>query len=440
MKPIFEEERQFFYKKTNILLPPYCWRHSNKIYLDPYCEKPIYIQKVDGGELKITKNNIELFKDYKRATLEEVLNKEKDRVQELFDSSVRWVQDYFNREENKNTKIIVAYSGGKDSDVLKRVMDAAHINYILNFANTTNDTADTYTHWNETKATVSHWNCMNPDEGFYAWIKRKKYFIPTALVRNCCSTFKEGQLTKEYNIKEPLFDVVGVRKLESVKRSKYEKIMDHTYRLKFSKDNKDRFPVKWVQIAPILDWSDLDIWVYILNNNIKIHKAYYYGYERCGCLICPYTGAYDDMLTNEYYPFLWKRWTTEILPNSYENLHIKENFKWTLKEWIEGEWKSGVSKEARLIRLNPTKERVEQIMQLKGCTEEIAKKFFKNQCCICGKKLNPNESGMNLKMYGRDMKVDKMQCKKCMCKELGWSLKDFDTKVRSFRDGGCNLF
>lgn len=317
-------------------------------------------------------------------------------------------------------------------------MDAAKIDYILNFANTSNDTADTYNHWNEVKVTAPHWHCMNPDEGFYTWIKRKNYFIPTALVRNCCSTFKEGQLTKHYNKKEPLIDVVGVRKLESFKRSKYEKIMNHDFRLKLH--GTDNLPAKWALIAPIADWSDLDVWVYLLDNNVKFHRAYRYGYERCGCLICPYASNYDDMLTNEYYTFQWKRWITEILPNSYRNLHIENGFKWTWEEWINGEWKSGVSKESKIINLKPTKERIQLLAQIKGCPEEIAEKFFKKECCLCNKKLNPSEVGMNLKMYGRNMRLDKMQCKKCMCKELGWTAKDFNLKVRNFKDGGCNLF
>ena len=41
---------------------------------------------------------------------------------------------------------------------------------------------------------------VNPEIGYYQWIiKKKDYFIPSVLVRNCCSTYKEGNLHKILN-------------------------------------------------------------------------------------------------------------------------------------------------------------------------------------------------------------------------------------------------
>lgn len=438
MKPIFEEERIFFKKHTGFELPTDCWRDGSNIYLDPYCNQPLYRFKVENSRIYITKDNSSVFNDYKQVKLSTVIERERERVDNLFNGSVSWTKDFFSQEEYKDIKVVVAYSAGKDSDVLKCVMDKARIDYILNFANTSNDTADTYKHWNEVKKTAPHWHCMNPKEGFYAWIKRKNYFVPSALVRNCCSTFKEGQLGEHYDRKLPLINVTGVRRLESFKRSKYTKIMDRAKREELF--GHDSFPKQWITIAPIVEWSDLDVWVYLISHNIKFHQAYRYGFERCGCLICPYQSDYADMLVAEHYSFQWNRWLKDILPISYVNMYVEKSYKWSLEEWLAGAWKGGVSKESKIISLKPTKERIKQLAELKGCTEEVAEKYFKRECRYCKKKLNPNEVAMNLKMFGRNMSVEKMMCKKCMCKELNLTSKEYDEKVIQFRTSGCSLF
>lgn len=235
-----------------------------------------------------------------------------------------------------------------------------------------------------------------------------------------------------------MIQLIGVRRDESAKRAKYEKIMDDAFEVKLR--GKNTQPKLWVKIAPIVDWKDLDVWVYLLYHNIELHNAYKYGFERCGCLICPYQSDYADMLVEEFYPYQYNRWTYDILPKTYTNLCVKENFKWTLEEFQSGKWKSGVSKEQEIIQKKPTKELVKQLAELKGCSEEIAEKYFKKSCCQCEKNLNPNEIGMNLKMFGRDFNLNKMLCKKCMCEKFGWKPKQFDKEVLTFRQSGCTLF
>lgn len=78
MKPIFEEERRFFEKYTGILLPTDCWKDGSKIYLDPYCNKPLYTFKVENGEIKIKKDNSTLFSDYQQIKLDGVRERERE--------------------------------------------------------------------------------------------------------------------------------------------------------------------------------------------------------------------------------------------------------------------------------------------------------------------------------------------------------------------------
>lgn len=83
MKPIFEEERQFFLEKTGIELPTDCWRDGSKIYLDPYCEKPLYRFKVENKTISIVKDNNELFNNYNQVKLHEVVERERERESRL---------------------------------------------------------------------------------------------------------------------------------------------------------------------------------------------------------------------------------------------------------------------------------------------------------------------------------------------------------------------
>ena len=90
----------------------------------------------------------------------------------------------------------------------------------------------------------------------------------------------------------------------------------------------------------------------------------------------------------------------------------------------------------------PTKERIKQIAELKGVSEEMAEKFFKKKCS-CGKKLNPDEKAMFYKLFGRyEGQEDNREvlCRNCVCKIYGWTNKEYAEKVKEYREGGCNLF
>lgn len=83
MKPIFEEERQFFLKKTGIELPTDCWRDGANIYLDPYCDKPLYKFKVEDKKINIKKDNQSLFESYQQVKLKEVVERERESISYL---------------------------------------------------------------------------------------------------------------------------------------------------------------------------------------------------------------------------------------------------------------------------------------------------------------------------------------------------------------------
>jgi len=445
MKPIFEPERQFFYKKTGILLPTDCWRDGTKIYLDCTCDKPLYKFKVQNKNIIISKDNTKLFKDYKQKKLIELQELYNERINILVKRTFYRLAKFILKHPNK--LYVFSHSGGKDSTVaydiwvktLKKIYDKYNItiDYIINFANTSNETADTYKYI-KNELPKDKLKILNPKEGFYQWIKRKNYYTPSCLVRNCCSTYKEGQTNKAYDNNLEYVMCIGVRQVESVKRSKYQFAMDDTFYRKIF-NGKSNMPKKWVNIAPIVDWTDMDVWLYIKKNNLKYNPQYEFGFNRCGCLICPYQSDYIDLLIEEYYPNQWKRWI-DILTKSYTSTFVYESFKWTLEEWLNGKWKLGTGKEHELIHKKPTPERIKELATIKGISEEMAAKYFNKRCSYCDKKLNSAELAMNFKMIGREMDLNKLLCRKCFCNKFNMSSKEYTQKIIEFRNSGCNLF
>ena len=80
--------------------------------------------------------------------------------------------------------------------------------------------------------------------------------------------------------------------------------------------------------------------------------------------------------------------------------------------------------------------------KIKGISEELAIKYFK-RVCVCGKKLNPDEVAMFLKLSGRYENIEDNRnylCKKCLCEMFDMETKEYDKKKLEFRNQGCELF
>ena len=115
---------------------------------------------------------------------------------------------------------------------------------------------------------------------------------PSRVMRWCCTIFKTGAITKKieqlYKNKVRLLSFQGVRRAESASRSKYDRDTDSP---KISKQ----------QVAsPIIDWTDFDVWLYILSNQIPFNGAYREGFARVGCWCCPNNSDWSAFLSSVY--------------------------------------------------------------------------------------------------------------------------------------------
>ena len=401
--------------------------------------------KVDliNYQINIKKYEKPIHKNY---TLEEEYEVAREQLEAKVKQSIQMTKEY--TLKNLDKKIFVSISGGKDSDVMKHIVDIAfnelreegiNVDYNLIAFNTSNDTAETYKHLKQHYKMTKE-NIISPEVGFYQWIVDKKnYFTPTRFIRNCCSTYKEGQLTKIMGKKEDTLTFLGMRSPESVKRKDYDFDLNEAQK-KIGK--KPNVPENWLRFLPIVKWTDAEVWLYILNRKMKYNDMYNKGFNRIGCLICPYQSDVVELLIKNHYPKQWKRWV-DILAKGYEIYGVERRLKWDLLEWCEGgRWKSATSKESELTTKKATPERVKELAELKGISEEMAVKYFKKECS-CGKKLNPTEIAMFLKLTGRyENQEDNRQylCKKCLSEFLGITTKEYKEKAIEFTQGGCELF
>lgn len=165
----------------------------------------------------------------------------------------------------------IAYSGGKDSDVILELAKMSGIEYRAIYKNTTIDPPGTLKHVLENGVEI-----RRPKETFISLMKRKGY--PNRYRRFCCSVLKEYKILDNC--------VMGIRKCESVKRAnRYTEPTEcRIYGSKKKHANA---------IYPILFWTDEDELEFIKARGINLHPLYYREdgtidiTRRLGCMCCP---------------------------------------------------------------------------------------------------------------------------------------------------------
>ena len=108
--------------------------------------------------------------------------------------------------------------------------------------------------------------------------------------------------------------LIGIRRAESKKRAnrneveisgrKFSGSLDQFNRTqevadqcmaKFGKKDK-------LIIAPIIEWSDKDVWDFIHDRKLAYCKLYDEGWKRIGCLFCPMARKAEQQMAKERYP------------------------------------------------------------------------------------------------------------------------------------------
>lgn len=168
--------------------------------------------KIDD-DFKIT------FTGYKKENFEieswnETVIRNKDRLKELENESRKLITLQTLKYSDYILSILT--SGGKDSTVVKHLVENRFKNTEVIFNNTTLDCADTYEYIKK----IPNVQVITPEEGFYQWRNRLD-FVPTRFSRACCTIFKEGAMVDNLDKNSKRLFFLGMRNEESSTRSEY---------------------------------------------------------------------------------------------------------------------------------------------------------------------------------------------------------------------------
>lgn len=267
---------------------------------------------IDGE--RITINYSELINnEIEINTLRKTLCSLKENNNEDFDTFIMGNKEYLNSitiEASKYIKEIIdkydsrqkviSWSGGKDSTVISDLVRKATTNQkILHvFGDTTLEFPTTYKYFEDFKK-------KNPFTPFIITCSNKNFRElcnifgpPSRIMRWCCSIFKTGPISRCFNevSDKKILTFYGIRRSESTSRSKYKRT--------------ERSPKILSQIvsSPIINWSDFDVWLYLISGDIDFNKAYNYGYRRVGCLYCPNNSMWSEFLSSIFFEEEYQMW------------------------------------------------------------------------------------------------------------------------------------
>lgn len=121
-----------------------------------------------------------------------------------------------------------------------------------------------------------------------------KIGTPSDTHRWCCSVMKTAPLYRSLKVpgtnkqaKVLTFD--GVRAEESARRGNYERM------------GKGVKHSTVVNAHPILYWNTSEIFLYLFSYALPVNDAYRLGKSRVGCITCPYSSEWDDMIVSRCY-------------------------------------------------------------------------------------------------------------------------------------------
>ena len=204
----------------------------------------------------------------------------------------------------------LAFSGGKDSIVIKKLAEIAGVKFDSHYSVTTIDPPELIYFIRKYHSDVI-WE--HPDRPFLKVLETRGF--PRRQSRWCCAVYKENGGTGR-------FVITGVRKEESQKRAGRRMVEICI------KDKTKKF------MNVIIDWPKSDVWEFIRKYRLPYCKLYSEGFKRIGCLFCPmqyHTRRKRELILYPRQADLFKKAFIKL----YENR--KKNGAESVNRWRNGE-------------------------------------------------------------------------------------------------------
>ena len=198
----------------------------------------------------------------------------------------------------------LAFSGGKDSIVIKALADMANVKYDAHYSVTTVDPPELVMFIRDKHKDV----LFDKPELSMRQLIIKKMIPPSRINRYCCEALKE--VKGDHRVV-----ITGARWAESTNRRNNQGVVsifggakfastinDSNIKYKVNKNNgivlnddndesrrlvEQCYRTNKTIVNPIVDWSDEDVWEFIRSENITYCSLYDEGWGRLGCVGCP---------------------------------------------------------------------------------------------------------------------------------------------------------
>jgi phosphoadenosine phosphosulfate reductase len=192
-------------------------------------------------------------------------------------------------------EIFLAFSGGKDSIVSHHLLTTSKLPFKAYYSFTGIDPPEVVRF---IKKNYPDCIFLKPKKTF--WQTLSKSIPPNSKIRWCCTTLKkEPSWALPYKHR-----VLGIRSEESRRRSAYGQI-----------NEKPNF----TEYYPIYFWKEWLVWDYIEKHNLPYPSLYDEGFDRIGCIICPFH-SYGNK--HEIYKKRWPKYF-DLFEKEIEKLYQK---------------------------------------------------------------------------------------------------------------------
>ena len=369
LRPVFPEERlliELLTAEPLAYLKKSIWASGSRYYIDG---KSMAIPLKTFATADTEKLRKELARysggnsyQYFNTQMERFVQVNQTRLADIKEEAYRFIRETAARF--KPEQIVLSFSGGKDSTVTAdlTVRALANPSLVHIFGNTTLEfpvTIEYAKRFRQNHPQAIFKVAQNKEQDFYTVCS--DIGPPARMLRWCCTMFKTGPITRAMTSLfrgNRVLTFYGVRKFESVLRSKYKRVEDDASSVKIQRQTV---------ASPVFLWHDIDIWLYILGEKIDFNDAYRLGYDRVGCWCCPNNTERAMFLSRIYMPKQAKKWRTFLVD------FAKQIGKPDPEEYIDsGNWKSrqggnGVraADDIKLKFTNCTTEEYAQIYRLK---------------------------------------------------------------------------
>lgn len=232
-------------------------------------------------------------KDLCNDSIIKFVNCNKMRLNSITDEAISYIKKISKGFDSSS--MFVSFSGGKDStvtsDLVMRALGTESVIHIY---------GDTTLEYPTSTEYIKSFRKEHPQTPVLIAKNKEQNFTdlcsivgpPSRVMRWCCTIFKTGAIAKKieqtFGDKKRLLSFQGIRRSESISRSKYDR------------DTNSPKIAKQLVASPIIDWLDFDDWLYLLGNKVGFNFAYRQGFSRVGCWCCPNNSERSEFLSEIY--------------------------------------------------------------------------------------------------------------------------------------------